>query len=145
MTKKIFSFIVAALLLSVGTACEKEKVISRNDLPKASLEFLAKHFPNLKVTFAAKDWDNYEVLLENGFEVNFRRNGEWDEVDGNRDAVPQSIVDLLPKTIADYVATQFPNTRIVSVNREWFGYDIDLSNELDLKFDTKGNIREIDN
>lgn len=146
MTKKFFMFIAVAMLSAVlCTACAKDKVISANDLPKTSQEFLKKHFPDAKVSIVTKEWNDYDVWLDNGFEISFMRKGEWDEVDGNRKAVPQSVIDLLPKAIAVYVSEHFPNTQIVSVNQEPFGYDVDLSNDLDLEFDGKGNIREIDN
>ncbi|MDR3093805.1 MAG: PepSY-like domain-containing protein [Bacteroidales bacterium] len=145
MTKKIFMCIAVAMMSAVlCTACGKEKVISANDLPKTSREFLKKHFPGAKVSIVTKEWDDYDVRLNNGFEISFTRNGEWDEVDGNRNAVPQSVIDLLPKAVAIYASEHFPEAQIVSVNREPFGYDVDLSNGLDLEFDSKGNIREID-
>ncbi|MCL1867435.1 MAG: PepSY-like domain-containing protein [Paludibacter sp.] len=145
MTKSFFIFIAVAMLSAVlGTACAKNKVISANDLPKTSQEFLKNHFPDAKVSLVTKEWNEYNVWLDNGFEVNFTRKGEWDEVDGKTRPVPQSVINLLPAAVASYVSAHFPNAQIVSVNREPFGYDVDLSNGMDLTFDYKGNIREID-
>lgn len=145
MTKKIFMFIAVAMMSTVlCTACDKEEIILANNLPEASQEFLKKHFPDAKVSIVTKELNDYDVWLNNGFEISFTRKGKWDEVDGNRNAVPQSVIDLLPKAVATYVSEHFPEAQIVSVNREPFGYDVDLSNGLDLEFDSKGNIREID-
>jgi hypothetical protein len=145
MTKKIFNLIAVTLLSTMCcTACDREKVITPNELPKKSQEFLATHFSGVKVTLVSKEYNDYDVWLDNDFELSFTHKGEWYEVDGNRNAVPQSVIDLLPKAIANYVSAHFPNTQIVSVNREPFGYDVDLSNGLDLEFDSNGNIREID-
>lgn len=145
MTKKIFSIIAVTLLITtVCSANIADEVITVNQLPKKSQEFLTKHFPNIKVSFATKDWDDYKVRLENGVEIEFDRKGEWEEIDNNHKTLPQSIVDLLPKAISNYINIQFPGTAITSVNRDRSGFDVDLSNDLDLEFDSKGNIKEID-
>ncbi len=145
MKKQFFMFIAAAMLNAVFcTACERDKMISQKELPKNSQEFLSTHFSEVKITLITKEHDDYDVLLDNGFEVSFTRKGEWEEVDGKTQVLPQSVINLLPAAILTYVSEYFPNAQIVSVNREPFGYDVDLSNGLDLDFGSKGNIREID-
>ena len=38
----------------------------------------------------------------------------------------------------------FPGVFVVKVDKERYGYEIELSNELELKFDKKGNLMSID-
>jgi hypothetical protein len=52
--------------------------------------------------------------------------------------LPQSVLNLLPVGISQYVGTSFPNTQIVSVNQEHYGYEIELDSRLELEFNSSG-------
>ena len=56
-------------------------------------------------------------------------------------AVPQVLV---PEAIAAYVQATFPNNVITKIDKERYGYEIELSNDMDLKFNKKGNLIGID-
>ncbi|GHV34493.1 hypothetical protein FACS1894178_2100 [Bacteroidia bacterium] len=139
----------ATLILTLMlVACDKESVINENQLPKESQTFLDTHFSGIATSAIIKDKDGltttYEVYLVNGFEIDFKKSGEWDDVDCKQSAVPTSIIALLPAGIAEYCTINFPNVLIVEVNKEHYGYEIGLSNDLDLEFDTDGGFRKID-
>ena len=74
-------------------------------------------------------------------ELEFDKNGTWDKVDCNYSAVP---ANLVPAAIANYVKTHFAGATIVKIDKERYGYDVELSNELDLKFNKKGQLVNID-
>ena len=82
-----------------------------------------------------------EVYLNNGVEVDFDKNGTWDKVDCNYSAVPASLV---PSTIANYVKTHFAGAKVVKIDKERYGFDVELSNELELKFNKQGQLMNID-
>ena len=71
----------------------------------------------------------------------FDKNGNWDKVDCHHAAVPAAII---PASIAKYVKANFPDSQIVKIDKERGGYDIELSNDLDLKFNAKGKFLGID-
>jgi hypothetical protein len=79
------------------------------------------------------------VYLTNGFEIDFTKSGEWDEIDGNINKLPQSIVDLLPAGIMEYVEKQFTDQTIVKVNKEHFGYEIELNDNFEIHFNSHGD------
>ena len=56
-------------------------------------------------------------------------------------AVPAAIV---PAAIQQYVSTSFPGTVITKIDKERYGYDIELSNDIDLKFNYQGAIIGMD-
>ena len=56
-------------------------------------------------------------------------------------AVP---ADLIPASIAEYVKTHFPGTQIVKIDKERRGYEVELSNDLDLQFNKNGKFIGID-
>ncbi len=124
---------IAALMATTTTAfasCDREDVISVDRLPGESRTFLKTHFDGVNVMSVVREIDglekDYSVYLRNGFEINFRRGGAWDEVDGNRNALPASLLGLLPAGIESYVAENYPGRPIVCVNRERWGYEIEV-------------------
>jgi hypothetical protein len=142
--KKILSILFGLLIVMAFTACDDEQIVSASQLPQKSRDFLNTHFPDVVLEYVIKEWNEYDVYLSNGFRTGFNRKGDWDEVDGIHQAIPQSIVDLIPASIPEYVSTRFSTAVIVEINKETFGYEIELSNGLELEFSSKGNIREID-
>ncbi len=92
---KKFIAIAATLFLSttVFTACDREDVISESELPKQSKTFLKTHFDGVPVVRVIKEIDgfdkDYSAYLQNGFEVDFRRSGAWDQVEGHIEAMPE--------------------------------------------------------
>jgi hypothetical protein len=129
-------------------ACDKETIITEGQLPSESQSFLKTHFSDITVSTIIKDKDGlsttYEVYLVNGFEIDFRQSGEWDDVDCKQTAVPASVIALLPAGIASHCATHFPGFFIVEVNKEHYGFEIGLSNDIDLEFNKDGSFRKID-
>jgi hypothetical protein len=123
---------IAALFTVTVTnaACDREDVIPEARLPKESKTFLKTHFDGVGVLSVVREIDglekDYSVYLKNGFEVNFRRSGAWDEVEGHTEAIPASVIGLLPAGIGSYVAENYPARPITGVNRERWGYEIEL-------------------
>ena len=121
-----------------------DRIIPAEQLPAAAKTFIQKTFPGQTVSYATIDFDGrntYEVCLSNGVEVDFNKNGVWDKVDCNYSAVPASLV---PTNIANYVKTHFAGAKVVKIDKERHGYDVELSNDLELKFNKQGQLMNID-
>jgi hypothetical protein len=121
-----------------------DRIIPAEQLPAAAKTFIQKTFPGQTVSYAKIDFDGrkkYEVRLSNGVEVDFDKNGNWDKVDCNYSAVPASLV---PTNIANYVKTHFAGAKVVKIDKERHGYDVELSNDLELKFNKQGQLMNID-
>ena len=85
---------------------------------------------------------HYEVILNDGTEISFDRDGNWENVEvNNTKSVPSTIV---PKAIRAYVAKTHPGQRIVGIDKERKGYEIELSNGIDMKFDKAGQFLRYD-
>ena len=52
--------------------------------------------------------------------------------------------EIVPPEIARYVGQNYPKQRIVSIDKESGGYEVELSNGLDLKFNKAGQFKRID-
>lgn len=113
-------------------------------LPAPATTFLQQQFPDATVTRVETDSDDgrveYEATLSSGAKVTFNGAGEWDKVECYQ-GVPAALV---PAAISSYVAGNYQGAAIVKVDREPYGYDIDLANGLDLKFNANGQLMSVD-
>lgn len=140
-----FFFLALALTLFSVSLSARDEIISEQQLPAAAKTFVKQYFKNRTVSLAKKDVDpgstSYDVVLNSGTKIEFNAKGEWKEVDCAPAAVPAALV---PAAIAKYVKANYANLKIVKIEREATGYDIELSNDVDLQFDKQGNFVRID-
>ena len=145
MKKSVFflAALVCMMMQTVSTFAY-DRLIPEEQLPAEAKAFIQKTFPGQTISYAKIDFDGrktYEVRLSNGTEVEFDKNGTWDKVDCNFSAVP---AELVPANIANSVKSSFPDAVIVKIDKERGGYDIELSNDLELKFNKNGQMVRID-
>jgi hypothetical protein len=127
-----------------------EIVVNPADLPQTAKTLISTHFPTATIRLVEKQNNAgangtvYDVSLSNGFEIDFDSNGNWTEIDGGRQAIPTA---LIPEKIGIYVAANYPNQSITSIDKEKTYIGIELSNDLDLDlvFDVQENFLRIDN
>ena len=141
--------IILTLLLIVagfGAANADKYTIDRSQLPESAQEFLTKYFPKSKVGMIKVDRHllkktDYDVKLVNGIKIEFNNAGKWTSVDCQTREVPQ---DLILKPIRNYVAKNFPDVKIVKIEKDFVGFDIELSDGVEVKFDRLGNFKSVD-
>jgi len=140
-------FLVALMCMMMQTVvcnADDDVMIPVSQLPAAARTFVQKTFPGKKILYAQKDHffsSKYDVRLDDGTEVDFERNGMWDKVDCHYTVVPAS---LIPAAIANYVKANFPESIVTKIDKERHGYDVELSNELELKFNKRGMLIGMD-
>ena len=145
--KKLFVTLAIAVAGCFAASAGNDYYRDINSLPQAAKMFLDKNFKHTDVSFVKVEKnfgrvDEYEVVMQDGTEVTFDRNGNWDNVEMPvRKSVPK---DIVPAEIASYVARNYPKQRIVSIDKETGGYDVELSGGLDLKFNKAGQFKRID-
>lgn len=114
-------------------------------LPEAINAFVKQYFPNAAISYAEPDHEyggiQYDVYLNDGTELDFDANNQWDKVDCKVNPVPATLV---PGAIASYVKSNFQGMQITKINRETYGYEIELSNGLDLRFGQNGQFIGMD-
>ena len=137
---------LSVFFAAIGVACaDVDRPIEVNKLPDAAQKFLKQYFPNASVSLAKVDvelvYKEYDVLLTDGTRVDFNNSGEWIDVDCKFATVPEGIV---PRQIVDYVAKNYPNANILRIERDRHTYEVSLSNRLELTFDKKFKIVDID-
>lgn len=146
--KKFFLTIAIAAAGILGTQAADEYVRDVDYLPQAAKMFLNQHFESSDVSVIKIDKNfgrisDYEVVLDDGTEVTFDRNGQWDnvEVPVNKN-VPTAVV---PTGVADFVTKNYPGQSIVSIDKDRFGMEVQLQSGIELKFNTEGKFKGIDN
>ena len=114
--------------------------IDSNELPVTAQIFISESFPKAYIISIEFENAKYEVRLNNGAEIDFDLNGNWEMVDCLLREVPAHII---PIEVANTVKEQFPDAEITRIEKEHYGYDVELSNDLDLKFNFQGMILDM--
>ena len=143
---KKFLAILAIIALAAGSMSARDKVYnSAEPLPQAAKTMLATYFPSQKVNHVKVDSDvfskEYEVILNDGTEVDFNKDGEWKSIDRGQKAVPAALV---LKPISDFVAANYSGAKIVDIEKDRNSYDITLANGIELKLDRSGKFLKVD-
>ncbi len=127
-----------------GYAFDKYSV-DRNDLPEAAQAFLKEYFPKAKVGMVKTDKHllkktDYDVKLVNGTKIEFNNAGKWTSVDCKTREVPKGII---PKNISNYVKKNFPNVKIVKIEKSSTKYEVGLSDDVELTFNLLGQFKSM--
>ena len=129
----------------VTAKADNDRVINKEALPAKAQQFVNAHFASVKISYIKEDRDffdrNYELVFADGSKIEFGRNGEWVDVDCRYNSVPQAIV---PAAIQTYVKSNFPDVKIIEIERKRGNHEVKLSNKLELVFDKNLKIKGID-
>ena len=134
-----FTTLLAAAML---VSCEHNySVKGYKNLPPEAKSTIENHFPGIDVIRVETDRDDgkitYDVTLSNGIEIEFDSDGRWTDIDGNR---ATSLPDgLIPTQILEYVNQNFAGAKITGIDRRYRGYEVELDNGVELKFDENFN------
>ena len=140
--KKIILSVLATAALAIAPAMADDVPITVEKLPAKAQEFLKANFAKNSVVSAMHDRDftdnDYTVYLDNGVKVEFDGSGKWDSIKG---AVPSAVI---PAKIKNYLSQHYASFNVVKIDRKRYGYEVELNNDLELKFDVNGNFLGLD-
>ena len=144
--KKLFLIAFALVFaFSAVKADERDRIITKEQLPAAAQQLIAKYFAGLKISLVKEDREfatsNYEVVFADGTKLEFARDGKWKEIDCRKNSVP---AELVPQKINDFVANRYPDAKILQIDRDRHDYEVKLSNGLEFTFDKKFRLVDID-
>ncbi|CCY38390.1 putative periplasmic protein [Tannerella sp. CAG:118] len=128
---KLFCFTILIML----TACDKEEIISTERLPEPAQEFIQKYFSNNNILQVKYEKDGrekrYNVLFNNGDRIEFYKNGEWKNIECIASEVPNGII---PQAINNFVQNHHPDKKITKIEKEKRYIEIQLSNDIEIRF-----------
>lgn len=121
--KKLMMILAGTALIATSAPAfaGNDRPIAVGELPASAQQFIKTHF--------------------DGAKVEFTKNGEWKDVECKYGEVPAAIV---PQQIRDYVAKNYPDRKVTAIDRDRRDYEVELDNGLDLKFDLKFRLIDID-
>ncbi|ODS87667.1 MAG: hypothetical protein ABS44_10315 [Chryseobacterium sp. SCN 40-13] len=128
-----------------NTTISNNETVQREDLPEPVKSFVDKHYAGTGVahyelkTIPAMG-DRYEVKMNNGAEIDFDKDGNWEEIKDGQ-GVPDALV---PQNILSYVQQNYQGIKIKSIDKDNNKIKVDLLNDIDLEFDSNGTFIRID-
>ena len=143
--KKIVISALAILMASSASLMAADQ-ISESELPKRARNFITVCFADDPVSSIEKESNlrgtEYEVAFNSGTELEFNYDGTWRKISA---APGKAIADnFVPKAIADYVSKEYPGVYISQILKNHKGYEVELSNDHDLHFDSKEKFVRVD-
>lgn len=144
--KKIMILLALVFSFAVSDSYAlNDKVISKNQLPAQAQSFLNENFAGSGISYAKLETDfferSYEVMLLDGTKLEFTNKGNWKEVDCRYSEVPEAII---PAPVKKYISDNYEGSKVLKIERDSRGYDVKLSNRLELKFNKDFEIVDID-
>ena len=143
--KKTIIAAVMAMLAIVPALARDRYTTDHTQLPAAARQVIAETFGQNKINHIKIDTDmygtSYDVVLNNGTELEFDRQGNLTEVDAGRNGVPDKLV---PAAICAYVKANYKNAKITSLDISRDHYEVGLAGGLDLRFDKNGRFLGVD-
>lgn len=144
MKKLVLLFVCLFTMQAVAWA-DDDKPVKVEQMPHRAQQFIKKHFSDNSIAIAKMESDlfskSYDVIFTNGDKVEFDKKGEWKEIDCKYSQVPMEIV---PTAIKNYITKQYPDAKIVKIEKDDRGYEVKLATGWEVKFDKKLNVIDID-
>lgn len=148
-TTDMKKILIALLCMVIGLgAASARSNVSRDAkvLPAKAQTMLRTYFGktavnHIKIETKVLGEKEYDVILNNGTEIEFNHKGDWTSVDCGMSAVPSKLI--LP-AIQKYVKANYPSAAIVQIDIDRNKYEVELNNGLDLEFSRDGRFLKVD-
>lgn len=143
---KKFIIAAACALLAIVPAIARDRYTTdATQLPAEARLIIVETFGQNKINHIKIDEDmygtSYDVILNNGTELEFDRLGRLTEVEAGRNSVPAKLV---PAAIRAYLKANYKNAKITSLDISRDHYEVGLAGGLDLRFDKNGRFLGVD-
>lgn len=143
MKRIIISVIIALVSLSNLRADDRPVMLS--ELPETAQAFINKYYPNDKVSFVTVDDDwiapDYQVALVSGVMMQFSHKGKLEKIESRNGSIPEGII---PIQIIQAVKGFYPDASILGYEVDRNSHEVKLSNRLELKFNNKYKVVDLD-
>ena len=115
--------------------------VEYSEIAPEIMTFVETHFPQTGINNCHQTQHYYKVKLNDRTKLTFKHSFEWVEVDCDKSIIYGSVpASIVPAQITDYVTANFPNNHIDQIEKKNFGWEIELNNDHDIKFDHSFNV-----
>lgn len=134
-------FLIFALLLGIASASARDNYTHDvNVLPSSAQTMLKQNFKadvsHIKIGKEFGKIRKYEVILTDGSEITFDKHGNWKDIEVSRYAAVPAV--LIPNPISNFVKSNQNKQKVTGIEKNNYGYDVELSNGVEMKFTEKG-------
>lgn len=146
MKRMFILFAVISFVFLTTIACDDDKnvtTIELGELPASAREFVSANFSGAEISTIEKfgtTQDNgvaYEVNFKNGAEIEFDQSGEWLSVEAsNSNALPTNFIS---SNLVNYVTDHYADQGVNHIEKTREGFEVELTNDVDLVFSSDGN------
>lgn len=117
-----------------------------NVLPPAARATVTNYFKGgvsvVKLDKTLGQVKEYEVTLNDGTHIEFDRNGNWKDIEAPQGkSVPK---DIVPAMVLREVTSRQPRQKIESLKKTRRGYEVELNNGVEMKFNSDGKFLRYD-
>lgn len=103
--------------------------------------FVETHFPQTSIYNCRQTQHYYKVMLNDHSKLKFNHSLEWVEIDCEHSVIYGVVpVSIVPEQITNYVTINYADNHIDQIEKEYFGWEIELNNDHDIKFDHNFNV-----
>lgn len=140
-------FVAFAVIFSVLTASARSNYSHDIEvLPEAAQAVLKQNFKadvsHIKIGKEFGKIRKYDVVLTDGSEISFDKHGNWNDIEvGRYESVPKA---LIPRPISTFVNNNQNRYSVTGIEKSHSGYDVELSNGVEMKFTEKGKFIRYD-
>lgn len=140
-------FLIMAVIACIFTATARD-TYSRDVtvLPAAAQTMIKNNFKakvsHIKIEKELGRISEYDVVLTDGAEITFDKNGNWKDVEVKKgSSVPDAFV---PAQIKTYIKQNQKNCEVVGIEKSRAGYEVELANGVEMKFNSEGKFLRYD-
>ncbi|TQR34496.1 hypothetical protein DMB92_00600 [Campylobacter sp. MIT 99-7217] len=128
---------LALASLACAGALFADIVVAPTALPANAQNFVKQYFGGAQIALVKQDIDSFDVVLNDGTEIDFLINGQWKEVDAKYKPLNTA---FLPQAVVAKVKAAQPNAAIIKVEKKINMYKFKLNNMMEVYADLNGNI-----
>lgn len=143
MKKQILT--LAAILFLGFITFAQNGMTKLEQLPAKAQEFVKTYFNDYKISYVFSDREfadvDYKIRFEDGTEIEFNAKGDWTDVSSKQKCIPTGFI---LKEITDYVEMNHKDMCITDVEREFNRITIELNDNLEIEFNSKGKLVSYD-
>ena len=139
--KKIISILTLLIVMMLSVFAGDETTMDVSRLPQAAQTFLNQNFKGVKVTRIEIDRENgsvqsFETRLSDATKIEFSADGNLCSIENKRSGISKKFVS--PKAL-QYLEINYPTAKILSCEKKPYGFELEISGNIELKFNSDGN------
>lgn len=143
--KNLITIATVVFLLLFVAGCDKETIISEQDVPIEIKNFVSTNFTNCSISKAIEEKagkeEKYEITLSCGCKLEFNKHKEIIDIDC-ASKLPDSVI---PANMLAYVNSNYSNNYIIGWEIQSGSQEVQLNDNTVLVFDLSGQFIRVDN